>query len=351
VKIDFASYDHIIIAFSGGKDSMACLLALLEAGCPTYKIELWHHLVDGRDSSELMDWPVTTAYVDAVAAAFRLPVYYSWKAGGFEREMDRDDAPTAPIYFEVPGPVWKYIETTGGAGPKNTRKQFPQVSADLRVRWCSAYLKIDVAAAALRNQARFERARTLFVTGERAQESQKRLRELASEEAIRAALAADPNLKKGRAGYLQLEPHRSDLRDNRKIARHIDHYRPVLYWSEQEVWAAMERHLINPHPAYRLGWGRVSCAACIFGSPSQWASLRVANPFQFAEVARKEQATGKTIQRKLSVVELADSGRPYAMSEADIQAAGRPKFDEPIFLPEGTWKLPAGAYGDLTGPT
>ena len=39
------------------------------------------------------------------------------------------------------------------------------------VRWCSAYLKIDVGAAALRGQARFEGKRTLFVTGERAEES------------------------------------------------------------------------------------------------------------------------------------------------------------------------------------
>jgi hypothetical protein len=30
-----------------------------------------------------------------------------------------------------------------------TRLKFPQVSADLNVRWCSAYLKIDVMARVL----------------------------------------------------------------------------------------------------------------------------------------------------------------------------------------------------------
>ncbi|EGQ60476.1 hypothetical protein GGI1_00690 [Acidithiobacillus sp. GGI-221] len=30
---DIQSYDHILVAFSGGKDSLACLLHLLELGC------------------------------------------------------------------------------------------------------------------------------------------------------------------------------------------------------------------------------------------------------------------------------------------------------------------------------
>ena len=35
----------------------------------------------------------------------------------------------------------------------------------------------------------------------------------------------------------------------------------------------MRRHGILPAPAYRLGWSRLSCIACIFGSPNQWAEL------------------------------------------------------------------------------
>jgi len=30
--VDLTSYDYIIVAYSGGKDSTACVLALLEAG-------------------------------------------------------------------------------------------------------------------------------------------------------------------------------------------------------------------------------------------------------------------------------------------------------------------------------
>ena len=37
------NYDKIIVLFSGGKDSLASLLYLLELGVPEDKIELWHH--------------------------------------------------------------------------------------------------------------------------------------------------------------------------------------------------------------------------------------------------------------------------------------------------------------------
>lgn len=108
---------------------------------------------------------------------------------------------------------------------------------------------------------------------------------------------------------------------------------------------------VNVHPCYRLGFGRCSCAGCIFGNKNQWASLRVANAGQFSALAAKEASTGKTIARKLTVVQLADKGTPYAMDPVDVQAALSTTFDEPIILREGTWTLPRGAYGDSCGPT
>lgn len=327
---DFASYDHVIVAFSGGKDSLACALHLIEMGVPPHKIELWHHDVDGREGSRMMDWPCTRDYCRKVAAALGLKLYFSWKVGGFEGEMARDGTPTAATCFEVPvtrgGVPDVVVVERGGHGPPGTRLLFPQVSPDLSVRWCSAYLKIDVGATALRNQARFDFRRTLFVTGERAEEST------------------------ARAKYKDFEPHRSDARDGRK-RRHVDQWRPVKEWPERLVWEIIERHRVNPHPAYRCGWGRVSCMKCIFGNEDQWASVRVVDAAGFADIAAREARSGKTIKRKLSVVQSADKGRPYEMDPADVRAGMSESFDEPAILPEGAWKLPRGAYGDSCGPT
>lgn len=60
-------YDKIIVLFSGGKNSLACVLDLMERGVPREKIELWHHDIDGGHPTRKMDWPVTQNYVRAVA--------------------------------------------------------------------------------------------------------------------------------------------------------------------------------------------------------------------------------------------------------------------------------------------
>lgn len=67
-------YDRIIVAFSGGKDSMACVLHLLEKGIAPDRIHLHHHLVDGREST-LIDWPCTEAYCNAIASAMRMQIF------------------------------------------------------------------------------------------------------------------------------------------------------------------------------------------------------------------------------------------------------------------------------------
>lgn len=329
VMPDLDSYSTILVMFSGGKDSLACVLHLLELGVPRERIELWHHDVDGREGSDLMDWACTRNYCRQAAKALGIPLYFSWKVGGFEREMLRDGDRTAPIRFELPDGS---VGQVGGTGGKlGTRRRFPQVSANLSVRWCSAYLKIDVGAAAIRAQDRFRDEQTLVVTGERAQESA------------------------ARSKYKVFEPHRADRRDGTRVRRHVDHWRPVHKWHEREVWEIIERWRIVPHPAYRLGWGRVSCAACIFGSPNQWASLKAVAPERFERIASYEREFGSTIQRKRDVVRLAVAGQSYERVERDpelVRLAMDPDYDEEILLPEGaSWELPAGAFGESCGPS
>lgn len=321
--VDLLSYDRIVVFFSGGKDSVACFLHLLDQGVPHHRIELHHHLVDGRESAPLMDWPVTESYCAKFAEAFDVDIHFSWREGGFEREMLRNETPTAPVHwFGSTGE----INSKGGQGPVGTRLRFPQVSADLSVRWCSSYLKIDVGCRVLANEARFQSGKTLVVTGERAEESS------------------------ARAKYKSFEPHRSDNRDGRVSPRFIDHWRPVHQWSEQRVWEIIERYRVNPHPAYFLGWGRTSCALCIFGSAKQFASASVVLPEQFGRVTNFESNFKVTIKRHGSIRALTSSqDEIYDMDPHWIQVARSKEFNLPIFV--SNWTLPQGAYGESTGPT
>ena len=321
---DLASYDHILVAFSGGKDSLACFLHLLDEGVPKEKIELWHHDIDGREGSDLMDWPVTSGYCRAFAEAFDVPIYYSWKDGGFEGEMLRENARTRPTKFECPDGT---VKSVGGTrGKLSTRRKFPQVSANLSVRWCSAYLKVDVCSAAIRNQERFVGKRVLLITGERAEESA------------------------ARENYKVFEPDRADNRAGKRAPRHVDHWRPVHKWTEEEVWAIIKRYKVRVHPCYYLGWGRCSCAACIFGSAHQFASLAKICPKKVERVANFEAEFGVTIKRKESVPELVAKGVPYEMAEEDVKDATSETYERDIVMEE-EWVLPAGAYGESCGPS
>jgi 3'-phosphoadenosine 5'-phosphosulfate sulfotransferase (PAPS reductase)/FAD synthetase len=323
--ISLKTYDTVIVALSGGKDSVACLLALLEAGIPASRIELHHHAVDGEGSS-FMDWPSTTAYCRTIAGAFDLPLYLSWRSGGFEREMLRNATPTAPVIFETPDGGQG---SAGGNGPLGTRRKFPQVTANLQQRYCSSALKIDVLAALIRSQERFTGRRTLVVTGERAEES------------------------RARANYATFEPHRTDTRNGTRRPRHVDHWRPVHHLREGDIWTLLQRHGILPAPAYRLGWSRFSCLSCIFGGPDQWATLRLIAPAWFQRIAAYEAQFGCTIHRNRNINELADRGRPYEAALAQpglVRQALSTKWSEPIRIEPKTWRLPAGAFGNSRGP-
>ncbi len=310
-------YDHYIVFFSGGKDSLAVLLNLIDQGVDKSKVELWHHDIDGREGSRLMDWPCTRDYCRKVAGALGLKIYYSWRQGGFEREMNRNESLTAPVSFETPDGL---KQSGGTTGKPNTRLKFPQVSADLSVRWCSAYLKIDVCSIALSQQTRFDGKKILVLSGERAEEST------------------------ARAGYAEVEEHRRNC--NKRL---VHQWRSVHAWSRYEVWEIIGRWKINPHPAYRLGFGRVSCMKCIFGSANQWASVRQIDPEGVEAIADYEGAFGKTIHRTKTVHHLCQEGTPYDMKRADITAALSETFDEPVIM--DTWAMPAGAFGESCGPT
>ena len=326
MNFDLYSYDKYIVSFSGGKDSTACLLFLLDNGVPRERIELWHQEIDGRGES-LFDWEVTPDYCKKLGDAFGIPVFYQWKEGGFMREMTRENAKTAPIHYKNSEGVFVLDNTE--RGKVSTRQKFPQPSPDLRVRWCSAYLKIDVCAAVLRNDERFRNIRTLVLSGERGEES------------------------KQRAGYAILEPDRADLRNGRKFTRHIDRFRPIRDWKEHQIWDLLEKFRVRPHPCYFMGFGRCSCKFCIFGNCHQFASAACVSQQQAERLITFEKDFGYTMKRDINLATLIKKGKPYeAITDELVTLATSFEYSAPVLVPEGQmWQLPAGAFKSCGGPT
>lgn len=320
--VDLDTYDRVIVCMSGGKDSIACLLHLFDLGVDRSKVELWHHDVDGREGSQLMDWPFMADYNRQLADAFGLPLYFSWLEGGFEGEMLKENAYSRPHLIETPEGLITLERDVRRSKPA-TRLRFPQLSASLQTRWCSSALKIDVGRRALNNQERFDQQRVLFITGERREES--------------------PN----RAKYNQLEPHACDRRKGRK-ARHVNAWRPVLDWSEEQVWESLRRHRVIAPVPYRLGWNRSSCMTCIYNSPRVWATIHHYFPERTRVIAEYEDRFGTTISRnKINVIEVAGSAAPFEIQDTEaLEQAVRQSYTLPVLADDSTeWLMPPGAFG------
>ena len=122
-------------------------------------------------------------------------------------------------------------------------------------------------------------------------------------------------------------------------------------WGEHAVWDILARHGVLPAIPYQLGFGRLSCMTCIFGTPALWATIRLIARAWFDRVAGYERQFGCTIQRARSVRDLADRGTPYpaALAQPDLVAeALAPRWTGPIRT--AAWQLPAGAFGEAAGP-
>jgi len=328
-EIDITIYDKIIICMSGGKDSWATLLHLYDIGVDRSKIELWHHDVDGREGSTLMDWAFMADYNRKLAEHFNHPLYFSWLKGGMEREMLKENEYSQPHMIETPDGLLELPRDTKRSKP-STRLKFPQVGANLQTRWCSSALKIDVGRRQLTNQTRFDQKKVLFITGERRQESS------------------------NRAKYNQFEPHMVDCRAGKK-GRHVDVWRPVLHWQEDRVWDALQRHGVLAPVPYRLGWGRSSCMTCIFNSPTIWATIREYFPEKIMPIASLEDRFGTTISRdRINVLDVLNKAKPMEISDlVALDQAMREDYILPVVAnAEHKWAMPAGAFNEsVCGPS
>ncbi len=321
------SYDYYLIDMSGGKDSQNLVFGLLDLDIQPEQMELHHHLVDGWKEHPLFDWPVIEDYNRKFAEHFGIPLYFSWREGGIKKEMFRYNSPTAPIRWQNPD------GSIGSNRPRTTDKylrtrlKYPQVVADLNQRWCSAYVKIDVGTTLIANQHRFRDKKTLVLSGERAEESA------------------------ARKNYKTFEPDRSDLRNGKRYQRHVDRARIVHKFTERQIWDQAKKYRIRPAPPYEIGWSRLSCRFCIFGSGQQWKTLELISPDELTMHIENERDFGVTIKRKKNIEETIANANPLELEGLDdiIKLALSDKYDTPIYVED--WELPRGAFAKNFGPS
>lgn len=383
-------YDLIVVLLSGGKDSIACYYKLIELGVPKDKIELWHHDVDGGHPIRRMDWKCTQSYVRAFSEAEDVPLRISWRKNGFFGELYRIGA-SEPIEWIDPdtGEIIqcqlskKYLEcqelkkaAVGGMEDYlkklGYRMKFPMKGADLSKRWCSAYLKIMVGDSVLTNLSRLEQLENLG--GKRhkfpAKSGTHQGRWCSGN--LKAAVqdSVTCNLDKtkhgvkilivsgerrgesaGRSKYNEMEIHRTNA--TKRTNRLVHQWRPVIDYSERDVWEVLKRHRVNPHPCYRCGWPRCSCALCIFSTPSLFAGIRELYPEEFNSLQQDEKILGFTVDNQCDLetfVGDADSCVCHD-DQAAISSLITGEFSAKDIYVTGDWKFPSGAFhGGKGGP-
>ncbi|MCK2000579.1 phosphoadenosine phosphosulfate reductase family protein [[Brevibacterium] frigoritolerans] len=326
--LPLTEYDMISVSLSGGKDSVACLLYLLELGVDRKKIEIVHQSVDGGPSDEqFMDWPVTEAYCQALSDYLNIPIFFQWRKGGILGELMRTNSLTNDVYYEQDNLGLKMImKLETKRGKQSTRLKFPAMSADLQTRWCSSSVKIDVYRRVLNNDPKYVNKKILVITGERREESA------------------------NRAKYAEAELHQCN--SGKKL---VHSWRPVIDWSELEVWEIIKRWKIQPHPSYMLGWSRMSCFGCIFSSPSHWAMMREIAPERFIAIANKEKEIDHTIHKGMTLDEKANKGNLDLLPSGQELEYWKDKALNKTFsvrdIVVENWEMPIGAFrGSAGGP-
>lgn len=337
-------YDLIAVLFSGGKDSVACFYKLIELGVPKEKIEIWHHDIDGGHPLRHMDWRCTQNYVRSFAEAEGVPLRISYRKNGFFGELYRlgasericwEDPDTGEVFTCQPSK--KQLESERikehalddmeeELKKLGCRMKFPAKAADLSTRWCSAYLKIAVADSVISNLEETRREkRILIVSGERRGEST------------------------GRSKYNEMELHRTNAPS--RSMRIVHQWRPVIDYSEKDVWEVLKRHRVNPHPAYRCGWNRCSCAMCIFSQPHHFAGIKELYPEEYAALVEDEKTLNFTIDNTKDLdtyVGCAKSCVYHGDKEA-LHSLITGKYTVDDVYVKGEWMYPAGAFHGAEG--
>ena len=380
-------YDLIVVLISGGKDSVACYLKLIELGVPKEKIEFWHHDIDGGHPTRRMDWKCTQNYVKALADAEGVKLRVSYRVNGFFGELYRIGA-SEPIEWIDPdtGEIRQCKLSSNYLKCRELKEQateemeellkqygyrmkFPAKTGDLSRRWCSAYLKICVADTVVSNLDRLGELEELG--GKRHKFPAKggthsgrwcsgNLK-AAVQDSVTANLEETKHDKKilivsgekrgesaGRSKYNEMEIHRTNA--TAKAHRVVHQWRCCIDYSEKDVWELLKRHHINPHPCYRIGWNRCSCMMCIFSTPRLFAGVKELFPDAYASLRHDEEVLGFTLDNKKNLDEfIGDTPSCVCWNDKKaIHSILTGEFGTEDIYTEN-WNYPVGAFHGADG--
>lgn len=380
-------YDLIVVLISGGKDSVACYLKLIELGVPKEKIEFWHHDIDGGHPTRRMDWKCTQNYVKALADAEGVKLRVSYRVNGFFGELYRIGA-SEPIEWIDPdtGEIKQCKLSSNYLKCRELKEQateemeellkqygyrmkFPAKTGDLSRRWCSAYLKICVADTVVSNLDRLGELEELG--GKRHKFPAKggthsgrwcsgNLK-AAVQDSVTANLEKTKHDKKilivsgerrgesaGRSKYNEMEIHRTNA--TAKAHRIVHQWRCCIDYSEKDVWELLKRHHINPHPCYRIGWNRCSCMMCIFSTPRLFAGVKELFPDDYASLRHDEEVLGFTLDNKKNLDEfIGDTPSCVCWNDKKaIHSILTGEFGTEDIYTEN-WNYPVGAFHGADG--
>lgn len=362
-------YDLIAVLLSGGKDSVACYYKLVELGVPKEKMEIWHHDIDGRHPSRRMDWRCTQNYVSALAEAEGIPFRPSWRVNGFFGELYRIGA-SEPVEWMEPDngeicrcrPTQNYLkclklkEQAAEDMERELQKlgyrmKFPAKTGDLSRRWCSAYLKIMVADTVMSNLDRLGKLEQLGGNLKAAVQDNVTSNPDKTKANVKVLIVSGERRGEsiGRSKYNEMEIHRTNA--DKKAHRIVHQWRPVIDYSEKDVWEVLKRHKINPHPCYRAGWNRCSCAMCIFSTPKLFAGIRELYPKEYEQLRQDEKNLGFTLDHKCDLDAFVGDAKScvYHGDESALESLITGEFSVDDVYVKGEWLYPAGAFHGAEG--
>jgi len=233
---EIQDFETYIVAYSGGKDSTATLLWALD-NLPQERVR-----VVFCDTGA--EWPETYDYLDYIEREINIKCTRI-KSGDLELSFEPNDSAfrTASNLFEM----------------VRLRGKWPGA----RYRYCTTYLKRWPLTLYARRQQN-----PVLIFGQRKEESK-----------TRSMLDA-------------FDPHGD------KTGEAI--YRPVLEWSERDVWDSLRSHGILPNPIYNHAT-RCGCWCCIMGRPREVLNFCRLHPDIAQVAADLEQEIGHSWKERQSI--------------------------------------------------